>query len=94
MAIGITTRYQGQNLYIADITWADSDTTGDVPHGLIGTPLSVALSPTAQSAATTVCGATTIDATKVTLTKAAGGVGGGAASALRIIVSRPHSMIG
>jgi hypothetical protein len=56
--------------------------------------LRVALSPTAESAATTVCGATTIDATKVTLTKAAGGVGGGAASALRIIVSRPHSMIG
>jgi hypothetical protein len=80
-------------LYIADITWADGDTTGDVPHGLVGTPLSVVITPTAQLAATTVCAATTVDATKVTLTKLAGGAGGGAASALRLVVSRPHSII-
>jgi hypothetical protein len=94
MALGVTPVFQGQNLYIADCVFAnDADTTGNVPHGLGLVPLHVVITPTNMIAATVPMAATTIDATNVALTKVGVGAGSAAASPVRVMISRPHSII-
>jgi hypothetical protein len=96
MAITTNTIFQGQNLFICDVTWgADGDTTADINHGLIGTPLQVTYTylQTGAVAATPNVGITTIDATKVTVTKVVVAAGSGAAALGRLVVSRPHSIV-
>jgi len=94
MAATVTTVLAGQNLFIADVAWgADADTAVDVNHGLGITPLQVSITPTAAAAATVANCATTIDATKVTVTKNGVGAGSAAASSCRIAIARPHSIV-
>ena len=96
MAITPTTVFQGRNLFIATVvSSADGDTTADIPHGLVGTPQSVIITPQAGAAAAFAAlpqwAAPVIDGTKVTLTKV-GTAGTAANSAMLLIVSRPHSI--
>lgn len=96
MAITTATVFQGQNMFIADVTWgADADTTADIAHGLGVTPLFVAYTYLATGAAAAVpeVGCTTIDATKVTVTKTNVSAGSGAAAKGRLICMLPHSII-
>lgn len=94
MALTIVTVFQGQNLYVADCVFDnDADTTDNVPHGLGNTPASVIITPLDQAAATVPLAATAIGATNIALTKLGVGAGSAAASPVRLIVSRPHSIV-
>jgi hypothetical protein len=96
MAVTTNTIFQGQNLFICDVTWgADADTTADILHGLGGVPLQATYTylQTGAVTATPNVGLTAIDATKVTVTKVVVAAGSGAAALGRLVVSRPHSII-
>jgi hypothetical protein len=97
MAIGITTIFQGQNAYIADLlAAADGDTTVDVPHGLGRTPLVSIITPTIGAAAAFAAlpqwNVSAPTATKVTVNKV-GSAGTAVNSNARLIVLAPHSII-
>ena len=98
MAITATTVFQGQNLFIADVvSSADGDTTADVVHGLgPAVPGQVIITPQVGAAAAFAAlpqwAVTVVDATKVTLTKV-GTTGTAVNSNMRLIVTRPHSIL-
>jgi len=92
MAVGSATNYQGQNLFICTVSgWTNAETTITIPHGLGAVPLSAIITPLLMSAGTLAVGFTTIDATNIVLTKVAGT---GAETSSRVVVSRPHSIVG
>lgn len=96
MAITNVPFIQGQNIFATLVTWgADADTTANINHGLIGTPLLVFYSYTATGAAAAapLVGITAITGTLVTITKTNVSAGSGAAAAGQLIVMRPHSII-
>ena len=97
MAIGITTIFQGQNIYIADLlSSADVDTSVDVPHGLGRTPLCWFMIPTIGAAAAFAAlpqwNVSAPTATKVTVNKV-GTAGTAVNSNTRLVVMAPHSII-
>jgi hypothetical protein len=98
MAVTTALVFQGQNIFVTDVTWgADADTTADIAHGLgaSGVPLIVFYTPLASGAAAAVpiVGCTVIDATKITVAKVNVSAGSGAAAKGRLTVMRPHSLI-
>lgn len=97
--VGGAAIFQGQNLAIWDIAAAnDADVdTLVITHGLGGTPLSYNLCPLLTGAAATDprYAVTAVGATTISVTKGAAGAGSAfaGAAAVRLIVSRPHSII-
>jgi hypothetical protein len=101
--IGGAAIFQGQNLAIFDIgaaNDADVDTLA-ITHGITtagaSVPLSYTLTPLLTGAAATDprYAVTAVSATQISVTKGAGGVGSAfaGAAAVRLVVSRPHSIV-
>lgn len=91
MAIVITPILAGTDTYIADVAADGADTSsGNIAHGLGVAPLEVNIClRTADVATIASWAATTIDATNVVATRAAGGA---AASTFRVTIKKPHSI--
>lgn len=91
MAITVTDILAGTDTYIADVASDGTDVaSGNIPHGLGAIPSEVTISPrTADLASIPVWGITTIDATNIVLTRDSTGA---AASTVRLVVKKPHSI--
>lgn len=91
MAITITVVLAGKDTYIATIAASTSDvSSGNIAHGLGAAPLEVEITPvTADVATIPSWAATTIDATNIVLTRDSTGA---AASTVRLVAKRPHSI--
>lgn len=88
--------FQGQNMFITDITWGlDADVALVVAHGLGVAPLDVQITPTAGGAAAFAAlgqlFVSAIGAVNFTINKV-GTAGTAIASSCRITVRRPHSI--
>jgi hypothetical protein len=93
MAISATLVKQTATTYIADITALDADTgPTSIAHGLVGTPLSLAITWNATAATTVIPNwAITATSTNIVLSKQ-NNVGSGGAAVIRVVAKLPHSI--
>lgn len=90
MATSSTYVFRDKKVFIADVTaTADADATINVNHDLGDVPEEVVITPLLQApAAVSLWAVTTIDRTKVTLTKGTGAGSGNAGKQIRVTVRR------
>ena len=92
MAITVTAVTAGTTYKTWDVTWgAVGDTDATFAHGFASAPLKVEFEPTHINAYVGSIILGTVDATNITVTKAAGVAAG---ATVRVIAERPHSIVG
>ncbi len=95
--VTITTVYDGEDTFIADITAsADADVTATIPHTLGAVPAEVYIMPALEQALTAlsqwVAPIASIGATNVICTKLTSTGSGSATKQARVIIKRPHTL--